>query len=49
MFWLVGSLCYLEMTEESEECDEMFNEVDDGKWDISDNDDDDLRSDSGKE
>ena len=49
MFWLVGSLCYLEMTEESEECDEMFNEVDDGEWDISDNDDDDLRSDSGKE
>ena len=30
------------MTEESEEYDEMFNEVDDGEWDISDDDDDDL-------
>ena len=35
------------MTEESEECDKMFNEVDDVEWDISDEDD--LRSDSGKE
>ena len=49
MFSLIGSLCYLEMTEESEEYDEMFNEVDDGEWDISGDDDDDLRSDSGKE
>ena len=37
------------MTEVSEECDEMFSEVDDGEWDISDDDDDDLRSNSGKE
>ena len=37
------------MTEESKECDKMFNEVDDGEWDISDDDDDDLQSDSGKE
>ena len=35
------------MTEVSEECDEMFSEVDDGEWDIRD--DDDLRSNSGKE
>ena len=42
------SLCYVEMTEESEEYDEMFNEVDDGEWDISDDDDNDIRSDSGK-
>ena len=35
------------MTEESEECDKMLNEVDDVEWDISD--DDDLRSDSEKE
>ena len=31
MFCLTGSLCYLEMTEESKECEEMFNEVDDGE------------------
>ena len=37
------------MTEESEECDEMFSETDDGEWDISDEDDDDLRSASGKD
>ena len=37
------------MTEESEECDKMFNEVDDGEWDISDDDADDLQSDGGKE
>ena len=37
------------MTEESEECDEMFSEVNDGEWDINDDDDDDLRSNSGKE
>ena len=37
------------MTEESKECDKMFNEVDDSEWDISDDDDDDLQSDSGKE
>ena len=49
VFSLIGSLCYLEMTEESEEYDEMFNEVDDGERDLSDDDDDDLRSDSGKE
>ena len=49
MFCLIGSLCYLEMTEESEECDEMFSETDDGEWGISDEDDDDLRSASGKD
>ena len=49
MFCFIGSLCYLEMTEVSEECDEMFSEVDDGELDISDDDDDDLRSNSGKE
>ena len=27
----------------------MFSEVNDGEWDISDDDDDDLRSNSGKE
>ena len=46
MFCLIVSLCYLEMNEERE-CDEMFYEVDDGEWDISD--DDDLWSNSGKE
>ena len=49
MFCLTGSLCYLEMTEESKECDEMFNEVDDGEWGISDDNDDDFLSDSRKE
>ena len=37
------------MTEESKERDKMFNGVDDGEWDISDDDDDDLKSDNGKE
>ena len=37
------------MTEESDECNEMFSEVDDGEWDTSDNDNKDLRSDSGKQ
>ena len=27
-FCLISSLCYLEMIEDSEECDKMFNEVD---------------------
>ena len=27
VFCLTGSLCYLEMAEESEKCDEMFNDV----------------------
>ena len=49
MFCLIGFLCYLRMTEESKECDKMFNGVDDGEWDISDDDDDDLKSDNGKE
>ena len=40
---------YSEMIENSEECDKMFNQVDDGKWDISDDDVDDIRSDSEKE
>ena len=48
MFCLIGSLCYLEMTEESKECDKMFNEVDDSEWDTSD-DGDDLQGDSEKE
>ena len=48
MICLIGSLCYLEITEESEDCEEMFHEVDDGEWDISDDDDDDLRGDSEK-
>ena len=37
------------MTEDSEECDEMFNGVDNGKWNISDKDDDELRSNSENE
>ena len=37
------------MTEDSEEGEEMFNEVDNGKWNISDEDDDELRSNSEKE
>ena len=37
------------MAEESEECDEMFNEADDGKCDVSDDDDDDIRGDIEKE
>ena len=43
---LVDTLCYLEMTEKSKECAKMLNEVD---WGISDDDDDEFRSDSGKE
>ena len=46
MICLIGSLCYLEITEESEDCEEMFHEVDDGEWDVSDDDDDDLQGDS---
>ena len=49
MFCLISPICYLEMTEGSEECGEMFNEVDDGEWDIRDDHDDEVRSDSGKE
>ena len=49
VFCLIGFLCYLGMTEESKERDKMFNGVDDGEWDISDDDDDDLKSDNGKE
>ena len=49
MFCLISSLCYLEMFEDSEECDKMFNEVDNAEWDISDDNDFDLRSDSEKE
>ena len=37
------------MTAESDECDEMFNDVDDGEWNISDVDDDDPRGDIEKE
>ena len=37
------------MAEESEECDEKFNEVDDGKCDVSDDDGDDFRGDIEKE
>ena len=37
------------MSEGSEECDKMFNEVDDGEWDISDDDDDYVGGDSAKE
>ena len=40
---LIGSLCSLEMTEESEECGDMFSGVDDGEWDINDDNEDDLR------
>ena len=46
VFCLIDSLCYLEMTEKSKECAKMLNEVD---WGISDDDDDEFRSDSGKE
>ena len=49
MFCLIGSLCYLEITEESENCDKMFRDVDDGEWNISDDDDEDFRSGNGKE
>ena len=45
----IGSLCYLEMVEGSEKCDKMFNEVDDGKWDISDDNEDGVKSNSEKE
>ena len=46
---LVGSLCYLEMIEDSKECDKMFSEVDDGEWDISDDNDSELQSHSKKD
>ena len=49
VFCLIGFSCYLEITEDCEECDKMFNGVDDGEWDINDDDDDALWSDSGKE
>ena len=45
----IGSLFYLQMTQDSEEWDKMFNEVDDGEWDTLDDDDDDVQSDSEKE
>ena len=37
--FFIGYLCYLEKIEVCEECDKMFNEVDDGKREISDEDD----------
>ena len=49
MFCLICFLCYSEKTEESDEYNVMFSEIDDGEWDTSDNDNDDLRSDSGKQ
>ena len=49
VFFLLFLSCYSEMNEKSEECEKIFNEVDDGEWDISDDNDDDLRSDSEKE
>ena len=49
VFFLLFLLCYSEMNEKSEECEKIFNEVDDGEWDVSDDNDDDLRSDSEKE
>ena len=49
VFFLLFLLCCSEMNEKSEECETIFNEVDDGEWDISDDNDDDLRSDSEKE
>ena len=42
VFSLTGFLCYLEITEDSEECDEMSNKVHDGEWDISGDNNDDL-------
>ena len=49
VFFLLFLLRCSEMNEKSEECETIFNEVDDGEWDISDDNDDDLRSDSEKE
>ena len=49
VFCLICSLCYIEMTEGSEKCDKMFKEVDNDEWNISDDNDDDLRSNSEKE
>ena len=49
VFCLIGSLCYLEMTEDIQKYDEMFNEIDDGEWNISDDHNDDLRGGSEKE
>ena len=37
------------MIEDCEACDKMFNEVDDGQWDTSDDEDNDLRSNTKKE
>ena len=37
------------MTEGSEKCDKMFKEVDNDEWNISDDNDDDLRSNSEEE
>ena len=49
-FWkLKSNRGFLEMIEDSEKCKKMFNEVDDGKWDLSDDDVDDVQSNIEKE
>ena len=46
--FFIGSLNYLEKIEDREKCYKMFNEVDDGKWEISDYNHNDVWSDSAK-
>ena len=47
--FLIGPSCYLEMTEDSKKWDKMFSEVEDGDQDISDDNENDVQSDSEKE
>ena len=46
--FFIDSLSYLEKIEDSEKCYKMFNEVHGGKWEISDDNHNDVRSDSAK-
>ena len=46
--FFIDSLSYLEKIEDSEKFYKMFNEVDGGKWEISDDNHNDVRSDSAK-
>ena len=46
--FFIDSLSYLEKIEDSEKCYKMFNEVDGGKWEISDDNHNDVRSNSAK-
>ena len=48
-FLLIGPLYYSEITEDIEKSEKFFNEIDGGKREISDSNDNDVQSNSEKE